>query len=630
MQNVCNFHQVKDRNIRKIPLSQEKDCQHPPSTLSFIFRKQSRGNKNTYPFHMTPKTVKNKIHILAGGPAGTGIESITHSLALALTREGLFAITTSEYQNIIRGGHSFASVHVGNTEILSHQNHYDLMIAMDKNSVQQHCTEIDEGGAIIYDGEKINIDDIDIPETVEMIHVPIARMAKESGLSLAANVVGVGAVFAIIGQSPEQMKTVLETIFTRKGKEVVEINHRALQAGYDYVKENVTHQISNQLKGDEKKRFLMGGNEAIALGCIRSGLKFLSAYPMTPGSTILTTLAKESQNYDIVVVHAEDEISAVNMAIGAGHSGIRAATGTSGGGFALMGEAVSLAGQIEAPVVIFDAQRPGPSTGLPTRTGQGDLRMAMHCGQGDFPRLVIAAGDHQDCVDLTGEAFNYAEKYQLPVIFLTEKYIADQYRTCEFDITKNINIDRGKIAPPSELDGNFMRYKDTPDGISPRSVPGMKGGRYTSTSYEHDEHGKPVEETPEVKVMMEKRWRKIKTLEKELPDPKVFGSSKNKVMIWGGTKNPTLEAQNILQKKGFDIEVIQMQYILPFKTDAVQEILKDRENLIMVEGNQSGQLEGVLTEFTGITPDYSIRSYYGRPMTGEWIAQEIEKYLSKL
>jgi 2-oxoglutarate ferredoxin oxidoreductase subunit alpha len=571
---------------------------------------------------------KNRIHILAGGPAGTGIESVSHSLALAFTREGLYAITSSEYQNIIRGGHSFASVHVSNKEVLSHQLHYDVLIAMDKNSITEHIAEIDEGGAVIYDGEKIKTEDIEIPKGVEMISVPLNRLAKEAGLSLAANVVAVGATFALLDRDFEKMKTVLQTIFDRKGEEVVRINHAALAAGYDFVQKNTSHRIPTQhIAGDQKKRFLMSGNDAICLGAIRAGIKFLAAYPMTPGSTIMTTLAKESRHYDIVVLHAEDEIAAVNMAIGAGHSGIRAATSTSGGGFALMSEATSLAGQIEAPVVIFNAQRPGPSTGLPTRTGQGDLRMAMHCGQGDFPRLVLAAGDHEDCVQLTAQAFNLAEKYQIPVIFLTEKYIADQYRTCEYNIDEGIEIDRGKLAKDEALGDDFQRYKDMPDGVSPRSVPGMQGGRYTSTSYEHDERGKPVEEVPEVSVMMEKRWKKMHSLEQELPPPKVFGKSENKVMVWGGTKNPALEAQQILTEKGIEIEIIQMQYIHPFKTEAAKETLNNRKNLIMIEGNQSGQLESVLAEHTGIRPDYSIRNYYGRPMTGEWIAEEIVKKL---
>lgn len=568
-----------------------------------------------------------QINILVGGPAGAGIESVAHSLALAFTREGLFTITSSEYANVIRGGHSFASVHAAEQPILSHQVHYDLLVALDRKTIELHKDEVDIGGAIIYDTEKIKAEGIDFPSGVNVINVPLARLAKDAGLVLTANVVSVGAALALFGWQLDAMKTVLKTIFDRKGDDVVAINHRALEAGFRHVTENEQHLIKKDIKGDGKKRFLMSGNDAIALGCIRAGLKFLAAYPMTPGSTIMTTLAKETRKYNLVVIHAEDEIAAVNMAIGAGYAGIRAATSTSGGGFALMSEAMSLAGQIEAPVVVFNAQRPGPSTGLPTRTAQGDLRMAMHCGQGDFPRLVVALGDHEECVQLSAAAFNYAEKYQIPVIVLTEKYIADQYRTCEFSIADGINIDRGKVASEADITPDFKRFADTPDGVSPRSLPGTKGGTFTSTSYEHNEFGQAEEEVAGVKIMMEKRWRKIAAMLEEIPAPQEYGEGEHVVVVWGATKNPALAAQQLLKQKGIAVKIVQFQYILPFKTDAALAAIAGRKKLIFVEGNQSGQFEGVFAENTGIRPDHSIRDYYGRPMTGEWIAAEIESYL---
>ncbi len=571
-----------------------------------------------------------QINILVGGPAGTGIESVTHSLCLAFTRDGLHAITQSEYENVIRGGHSFASVHAAEKPLKSHQLHYDLLIAMDKLTLEMHKDEVDAGGAIIYDGEKTKTEDIEFPTDVEVMEVPLHRLAKEAGLALAANVVAVGAALAVFGWKQEAMKTVLETIFQRKGDDVVRINHKALQAGFDFVANEQTHRIKKELKGDNGKRFVMSGNEAIALGCIRAGVKFLAAYPMTPGSTIMTTLAKEARNYDIVVVHAEDEIASANMAIGAGYAGLRAATSTSGGGMSLKSEAMSLAGQMEVPVVVFDAQRPGPSTGLPTRTGQGDLRMVMHCGQGDFPRMVIAVGDHEECVQLSAEAFNYAERFQVPVVVLTEKYIADQYRSCEYSIADGITIDRGKVVKEVPDPENFKRFLDTPDGVSPRSIPGVKGGEHSATSYEHNEYGKAEEEVPGVKVMMEKRWRKVDAILQAIPAPKVYGEGDHVVMIWGATKNPALAAQEILQQKGMNIKIVQMQFIFPFKTEAVLDAVGGYRSLIFVEGNQSGQLEGVFAEHAGIRPDHSIRDYYGRPMTGEWIAEQIEDFLQSL
>lgn len=569
------------------------------------------------------KIIKN-MNIIVGGSSGTGIESVAKSLALSFSRDGLHVITTSEYQNLIRGGHSFSSVHISNKPVFCHQLHYEILLAMDKTTIEQHILEIDSGGAFIYDKDKVSLDGIKISENVNPIGIPMYAIAKEVGLALAANVVAVGALYAIMERNIESMKSVLKTLFEKKGNEVVEKNISALREGYNYVKKNIKHRVLFKVEGDKIQRSLISGNEAISLGCIKSGMKFLAAYPMTPGSTIMTTLASEAREYNIAVLHVEDEISAINMAIGAGYAGVRSATSTSGGGFALMSEAISLAGQMEVPVVIFNAQRPGPSTGLPTRTGQGDLRMVMHAGQGDFPRLVIAVGDHEDAVNLTSQAFHYADKYQIPVIVLTEKYLADSYKNVSLDIADSIKIDRKSIINPSEITEDFLRYKLEKNGISKRSIPGMKGGNYTATSYEHNEEGKSVEEVEEVSQMIEKRQIKLETLRKELPAPKVFGSSKIKLLIWGATKGPALEAQKILRNKhNIEIQIIQMQYIFPFASEKVKEILDNKEKLIIVEGNQSGQIEGVLKEYTGIIPDHSFRNYYGRPMTGEWIANKI-------
>lgn len=575
----------------------------------------------------------NIINILIAGPAGSGIEAVSHSFALSFTREGLFAHTTSEYENIIRGGHNFSAVRISNQKITSHNSVFDIVIALDKRSVAEHVHQVADHGAVIFDSTKATIEDVraQIPdfEHIEIFGVPLQQLAEEAGMKLTANVVAAGAALAVMDRDPATFKTVLKTIFEKKGEEIVEINYKALEMGFNYIKEHSKLHVPFTAKGDGKKRFLMNGNEAIALGCIKGGLKYLAAYPMTPGSTIMTTLAKEARNYDLVVTHVEDEIAAVNMAIGAGYTGVRAATSTSGGGFALMAEAVGFSSMIEAPVVIFNAQRPGPSTGLPTRTAQADLRMAIHCGQGDFPRMVIAAGDHEDAVKLSIQAFNYAEKYQIPVIVLTDKYLADGFATCEVDIAEGVEIERGKVFSEgvknfeSNVDGRFPRYADSADGVSVRSIPGQKGGEHTATSYEHDAYGQPVEEAEDVKIMMEKRWRKMEAMEKEIPAPVVFGgNAKTILFIWGSTKGPALEAQKILAEKGIAVDVVQMQYLHPFKKEAVKRLLSGKK-VICIEGNQSGQLESILMENTGIKADHSIRNYYGRPMTGEWIAGEI-------
>ena len=568
-----------------------------------------------------------QLNFIVGGPAGSGIDSVGHSVALAWHREGLQVMTAAEYQNKIRGGHSFVGVHIAEKEVLSHQLHYDLMIAMDQQSIEEHHQEIDDGGCIIFDSDKVKIEQLtklNISPKINLISIPLVKLAKEAGLLLAANVVAIGAMYALLGRSKQQMEQVLKTIFERKGEEIVNINLRALQAGFDFTKQKYGQKLAFTIQGDGKKRALIHGNEAICLGAIRAGCKLLAAYPMTPGSTILTVLAKESRNYDIVVTHVEDEIAAAMMAIGSNQAGVRAATATSGGGFALMAESVSLCGQTEIPMVYFNAQRPGPSTGLPTRSGQADLRMAMHCGQGDFPRIVVAAGSHKDCVELAAEAFNLAEEWQVPVIFLTEKYLTDQYRSCDLAIADKITIRRGKIWDGK---GEFKRFAETEDGVSPRAFVGMTGGEHTATSYEHGEDGNPVEEIKPAQAMMDKRWRKFKSIEQALPDPIRYSKSKTKLVVWGGTLNPALAAQAILKSKNIELEIVQMQYILPFKTEVVRAILKDSTYLI-AEGNQSGQLASVIAEYTGLKPDYQILQYHGRPMTGEGISEEVEKYLT--
>ncbi len=576
----------------------------------------------------------NSLNILVAGPAGSGLESMAHSLALSFTREGLFVHTTSEYENRIRGGHNYSYIRVSHEKLTSHSNTFDLVIAMDKRSVEEHINEVKKEGFIIFD-ESIKTEEIENKNNIKLIPIPSLKLAGEAGLKLVANIVAIGAVMAILERSTDSFKTVIRTIFSRKGEEIVNINYKALDLGYEYINNNIDYRNSFKIQGDGKERFLMDGNEAIALGSIKGGLKYLAAYPMTPGSTIMTTLAKEARNYDIVVMHTEDEISAVNMAIGGGYAGVRSATSTSGGGFALMSEALSLAGMTETPVVIFLAQRPGPSTGLSTKTAQGDLRMAMHSGQGDFPRLVVAAGNHDDCVQLSAEAFNYAEKYQLPVIFLTEKYIADSYQTCEKNIADGIKVERGKIATKEDLekavrneDNRFPRYSFQKDGVSPRPIPGMKDGEFLSSSYEHDEYGLVTNDTQVIVEMMEKRYKKMKELEKELPEPivhltpGVLGTPGVVLLVWGGTIGPALEAQKTLKENGKDIAIVQMQYIHPFKSESVKKILKDKI-IICIEGNQTGQFESVLREKTGIIPNYSLRKFDGEPISGEWI---IEKF----
>jgi len=584
----------------------------------------------------------NSINILVAGPAGSGIESITYSLALSFTRDGFYTHTTSEYQNRIRGGHNYSYVKIANEHIYCHSNQFDIIIALDKTSIFEHENQLNSKGVIIYDSNLFQENEIKKLNKTNYLSVPLLDLANQAGLVLTANVVAVGAVLALFNYSINTFKTVLKSKFANKGEQILNINYNALQLGYNYISKLKINLIKFKIKPKKQTQALLNGNEAISIAAIKSGLKYLAAYPMTPASSIMTTLAQESEKYNIVVSHVEDEIAAINMAIGAGYTGVRAATCTSGGGFALMTEAIGMSGITEVPVVVFIAQRPGPSTGLPTLTGQGDLLMAINCGQGDFPLLVMAPGDHEECITLTAEAFNYAEKFQIPVIFLTDKYLADANKTCDLSILEDIKIDRGLLVDQQFLNEHlkkqkscfFPRYKNTKTGISKRSIPGQPGGEHTATTYEHDVYGQSAEEDVDIKNMMKKRQQKEKNLTEVLPDPVFYPPLKYQsssiqitFFIWGSTKGAALEAQKILATQLIQVSIVQMQYLHPFKTESVYKYLKKAKKIICIEGNESGQLESLLLKNTNIVPDFSLRWYHGKPLTGEWIAEQVVKSL---
>ncbi len=566
------------------------------------------------------------INILIAWPAGSGIANITKSLAQSFTREWLFAFTNGEYQNRIRWGHNLSYVRIADKKLTSHSAKVDILVAMDKLAITERVNDINEWGCIVFD-ESIDYSDIN-SNWVEMIPVPAVKLAEEAGLKLTANVVLVWAVYAIMNRKIDVFKTVLDTTFKLKGDKIIDINHKALELGFNFVKENIEFKREFNVKGDWVQRFLMHGNEAAAMWAIKGGIKFFSSYPMTPSTTVLTSLAKEALNYDIVTMHVEDEISAINMAIGAGTAWVRAGTSTSGWGFALMWEALSFAWMTETPVIVYLVQRPGPSTWLATKTAQGDLFIAIYSWHGDFPRLVVAPWDHEDSVELSVSALNLSEKYQLPVIYLGDKYLSDSYRTCELNIADNLLVSRQNIASEEDIknaasnaNNRFPRYKFEENWVSKRTFPWMKGGEYIVNSYEHDEYGEAVDDTKVIKNMMDKRMEKMNSLENELPDPKVFGEADTVLFVWGSTKWQALEAQEILKWK-MDLQVVQMQYLFPFKKEAVKKILKGKK-IICVEWNQTGQLEQLLLKYSCIKADISIRKYDGEAMTGEWLAEQL-------
>jgi len=570
-----------------------------------------------------------------GGEAGYGIATTGMIFAKTFSRGGLFVFDMNESPSLIRGGHNTHTVRVEDEPIFSHIKSVNILVALNKETVDKHKNEIALDGSIIYDGESFTIDRSEVRNDIKLFSVPLKRLATESGGErIMQNNVALGASMALIDYDIEYLNSVIRDVFGgKKGKEVADLNIKAAKSGYDYVKEKFLNakKIKIEPIKNSPKRMYITGNEAIALGALKAGCKFYSAYPMTPASSILHYLASKEYDYDIIVKQTEDEIAAVLMAIGASFAGVRAMTGTSGGGFSLMAEAIGLAGMTETPLVIILAQRPGPATGLPTHTEQSDLRFAMHTSNGEFPRVVVAPGDIEECFYETFNAFNIAEKYQLPVIIISDKYLSESHRSVDlFDLSK-MKIDRGKLISDEKLKQmkEFKRYESTVDGVSWRSIPSQENGLFKAATNEHDEYSKISEDAANRTIQVDKRFRKFKVLESEIDGAKIYGDNDADVTLigWGSTKGPILEAMKFFQKEKIKIKFLQVLYILPFPKEKVKDVLENSNKTILIENNKTAQLGGVIKEFTGKDVDYKILKYDGRQFAPEDIYTKVKEVL---
>jgi 2-oxoglutarate/2-oxoacid ferredoxin oxidoreductase subunit alpha len=568
-----------------------------------------------------------------GGEAGYGIMTTGFIFGKSFVRSGLFVFDTNEYPSLIRGGHNTYTVRVSEEPVFSHAKDIDILVALTDAAIEKNGKEVKRGGFIIYDEGYVEIKDE--LKDVQLIPVPLTQIALEkSGEKIMRNNVALGASFALIDANPEVLyEMIKETFGGKKGQEIAEKNASVARAGYEYVKEKFPNIKRIKIRADTKKRMMyITGNEAIAIGAIKAGCKFYSAYPMTPASSIMHFLAAREFDYNIIVKQTEDEIAAIHMAIGASFAGVRAMTATSGGGFALMTEALGLSAMTETPIVIVLAQRPGPSTGMPTHTEQGDLRFAMHASNGEFPRVVIAPGDVSECFYETFNAFNIAEKYQLPVIIITDKFLAESHWTVEKFFLKDLKIDRGMLLTDDELKRieDYKRYENTITGISPRALPSQENGIFKAATDEHDEYGNINEDASNRIMQVDKRFRKIKVLEAEIEGAKVYGDADADVTLigWGSTKGPILEAMKILSKKGIKLNYLQILYIMPFPKNKVKFVLEEAKKRILIENNKTAQLGSVIKEEAGVDVDYKILKYDGRPFLPEEIAAKVEEVLT--
>lgn len=577
---------------------------------------------------------KNKLTWKIGGKAGEGVMATGLIFSQSCSRGGLHVFDINEYPSLIKGGHNTIQVRVDDREIFSQVKKVDVLVALNKETIFLHEDEISGGGGIIYDGEEVELDRKDLRADIRLYPVPFKSIIKEIGAQLIMkNNLALGASIAIIDYDFEILADVIRDTFKRKGKKIIEDNIMAAKAGYDYVMKNFPNDFDYKLeKIGGPGRMLLTGNDAISIGAINGGCKFYAAYPMTPASSILHFMAAQERRFNLVVKHTEDEISAINMAIGAGFAGVRAMTGTSGGGFCLMTEGYGLAGMIEVPLVVVVAMRPGPSTGMPTWTEQGDLKFMVSASQGDFPRIVMMPGDMDECFYLTHDAFNISEKYQNPVIILTDKYLAESHKTTEkFDTGRTV-IERGLYATREELEASddktfFKRYRYTDSGISPMTIPGMKKGIYTATSDEHDEEGNITEDIDNRIKMMQKRMRKMDALVKELPQPELVGPDRSDITIIaaGSTKGPVKEAIMMLEKEGVAVNFLQIVYLSPFPSEKVAQVIGSARKTVTVENNFAGQLADIIKERTGKDVDKKILKYDGRPFYPEEIRDAIKE-----
>ncbi|MFP4654374.1 MAG: 2-oxoacid:acceptor oxidoreductase subunit alpha [Methanohalobium sp.] len=565
-------------------------------------------------------------NIKVGGEAGQGLQTIGQILSKTFLRGGFHVFGTQFYLSRIRGGHNYYQARISDNPIKAITEDVNLLIALDKASIDKHFDEL-SGGVVLVDKDKVKVDNDD----KSIFHVPFTKIAEDVGGKIYTNTVAVGAALGLLCYNFDMLKEVLNDTFSKKGDEIVNKNIEAASSGYNYAQENYEGKCHYELEspGSSQKRMLITGNEAVALGALASGIKFISAYPMTPSTGVLNYIAANADRFGVVAEQAEDEISALNMSIGASFAGARSMVTTSGGGFSLMVEAVGLSGITETPVVIFLGQRPGPATGLPTMTEQGDLEFVLHAAQGEFPRCVFAPKTPEDAFYLTSKAFNMADKYQTPAFIMSDQYLADSEFTCEkFDASK-ISIERHLLTESNEAeqDKEYKRYKFTSSGISPRALPGQFSSLVVADSDEHDEYGH-IDQTIDNRIKInEKRLNKLEGLKMEMSEPEIYGSDSADITLigWGSTYGTLTETVDILRNKGVDINLVQFNEVYPLP-ESVKNILNKAcsSDLICVENNATGQFSRVLKVETGVSVTGHVLKYDGKPFTPRYIIHELE------
>jgi 2-oxoglutarate ferredoxin oxidoreductase subunit alpha len=572
-----------------------------------------------------------------GGEAGDGIDSTGKIFAQALSRSGRHVFTSKDFASRIRGGYTAYKVRTSVDKVQSVVDDLDVLIALTPRTIDENLDELHEGSVIIYDGERTTMQNVEIPEGMVGVDVPLKRLAEEAGGAIMRNVVALGAACAVADFPIENLDSALEKRFGDKGRKLVENNKEAARAGRSYVAEEYDQTFEYELETTDADYVLLNGDEAIGMGAIAAGCRFYAGYPITPATDVMTYLTGRIERFGGHVVQAEDELSAINMALGAARGGARAMTATSGPGIDLMTETFGLIATSETPLVICNVMRSGPSTGMPTKQEQGDLNHMLYGGHGEVPRFVLAPTTVDECFWKTIEAFNLAEQYQLPVYLTADLSMAVTEQTFPpdaFDMDA-VEIDRGFLVDESTVDdhrtesGGFTPHEITEDGVSPRALPGTVDGAHMSTGLEHDEQGRRTEDTEMRVEQVDKRNRKVETARRrEDWSPREFGDpdADNLVITWGSNEGALAEALDILADGGIRARVLSVPYVFP-RPD-LTEAIEAAENTIVVECNETGQFANLVERDALVRVD-RVTKYDGVRFKADELAEEIKATLTQ-
>ncbi len=587
---------------------------------------------------------KNNVILRIAGAAGDGIQSTGELLGKTCSRMGLHVLAYNSFQSAIRGGHVWLQMAIGKEKQIDHGEGVEVLLLFNKTSPPVHVPDMKPGGVVFYNAGTIKKDEIEsLRSDVNYYGLDFKSMVDAAGLtavnSVMINVMLAGALDQILNLDPEVTLGFIKHKFLKKGEGVVELNHKIFNLGYEWTKANVKP-LGLELKGDNKAKLFMSGNEAIGMGLVAGGLKFYAAYPMSPATSILHYVSTLAQSDKLIIKQVEDELAAINYAIGAGHAGARAAVGTAGGGFCLMVEALGFAGMLEAPVVAVLVQRGGPSTGVPTKQEQADINLAMS-GNGEFPKFILAPKDLEDCFYQSARALNIAEKYQVPVILISDFFLSEHFETVDdLDFSK-ITIERGKFTTEWNSSEKYKRYAYSEDGISPRVRPGTPGAMYVGVSDEHNEYGHLMSDVEaglpharEARIKMHaKRMHKVQTMiEAGDAKPPVLEGDVNAdttFVTWGSTYAYVKSAIRMLTGEGIKVNHINFTDIYPMPREKTLAVLKKCKRLISVEANMCNSLCRQILAETAFEIIEHINRWDGEPFTGEYIVKEFKKLGSK-